>query len=196
MKKSKLKNNFNKNRKHENWCKYKTQRNYCVNLLRKSKKQYFSHINISDVADNKSFWKSVKPYFSNKGSNTNKIALVENDAIIKNDRVTSKTMNTFFINITKKLNLKPFKNSSDTDINQITSVFQNHVSVRKIQECFPNIKTNDFNFRQVSLKKVKSEILNLNIKKSSTKGSIPATILKQSVDIYLPFLTNAMHKMF
>ena len=105
-------------------------------------------------------------------------------------------MNKFFINITKKLNLKPFKNSSDTDINQITSVFQNHVSVRKIQECFPNIKTNDFNFRQVSLKKVKSEILNLNIKKSSTKGSIPATILKQSVDIYLPFLTNAMHKMF
>ena len=196
MKKSKLKNNFNKNRKHENWCKYKTQRNYCVNLLRKSKKQYFSHISISDVADNKSFWKSVKPYFSNKGSNTNKIALVENDAIIKNDRVISKTMNTFFINITKKLNLKPFKNSSDTDINQITSVFQNHVSVRKIQECFPNIKTNDFNFRQVSLKKVKSEILNLNIKKSSTKGSIPAAILKQSVDIYLRYLTNAMHKMF
>ena len=196
MKKSKLKNNFNKNRKHENWCKYKTKRNYCVSLLRKSKKQYFSHISISDVADNKSFWKSVKPYFSNKGSNTNKIALVENDAIIKNDRVISKTMNTFFINITKKLNLKPFKNSSDTDINKITSVLQNHVSIRKIQECFPNIKANDFNFRQVSLKKVKSEILNLNIKKSSTKGSIPAAILKQSVDIYLRYLTNAMHKMF
>ena len=29
-KRSKLKNNFNKNRNHENWCKYKTQRNYCV----------------------------------------------------------------------------------------------------------------------------------------------------------------------
>ena len=28
-KRSKLKNNFNKN-SHENWCKYKTQRNYCV----------------------------------------------------------------------------------------------------------------------------------------------------------------------
>ena len=85
MKRSKLKNNFNKNRNHENWCKYKTQRNYCVNLLRKSKKQYFSNINISDVTDSKSFWKSVKPYFSNKGSNSNKITLVENDAIIKND---------------------------------------------------------------------------------------------------------------
>ena len=36
----------------------------------------------------------------------------------------------------------------------------------------------------------------MNIKKSSTKGSIPATILKQCVDIYLPFLTNAINKTF
>ena len=88
-------------------------------------------------------------------------------------------MNKYFINTTKKLNLKPFKNSSNIDINQITSVFKNHLSIRKIQECFPNIKANDFNFRQVSFKEVKSEISNLNMKKSSTKGSIPATILKQ-----------------
>ena len=173
IKRSKLKNSFNKNRSHKNWCKYKTQINYCVNLLRKSKKQYFS--NISDVTDNKCFWKFVKPYFSNKGSNSNKITLVENDAIITNDRVMSKTMNKFFINATKRLNLKPFKNSADTDINQIRSAFQNHVSIRKIQQSFPNIKANDFNSRQVSLKEVKSEILNLSIK-SSTKGSIPATI--------------------
>ena len=47
MGKSKLKNNFNKDRNHKSWCK--TQRNYCVNRLRKSKKQYFSNINVSDV---------------------------------------------------------------------------------------------------------------------------------------------------
>ena len=49
MGKSKLKNNFNQDRNHKHWWKYKTQRNYCVNLLRKSKKQYFSNINVSDV---------------------------------------------------------------------------------------------------------------------------------------------------
>ena len=76
--------------------------------------------------------------------NSNKIALVENDAIITNDRLISKTMNKFFMNTTKKLNIKPFKNFSDTDINQIASVFKNNVSIRKIQKCFPNIKTNDF----------------------------------------------------
>ena len=71
-------------------------------------------------------------------------------------------------------NLKPIKISFDTDINQIISAYKSHVSITKTQECFPNIDANDFNFRQVSLKKEKSGILNVNIKKSSTKGSIPA----------------------
>ena len=111
----------------------------------------------------------------------------ENDAIIKNDRVISKTINKSFINTTKNLNLKSFKKYSDTDINQITTVFQNQVSLRRIPECFPNITPNDFNFRQVSLKEAKLEILNLNIKKSSSKGSIPAAILKQCVNIFTFF---------
>ena len=78
-----------------------------MTLLRKSQIPYFSNTHISDVSDNKSFWKSVKPCFSNKRSSSNKITPVENDVIITNGRVISKTMNTFFINTTKKLNLNP-----------------------------------------------------------------------------------------
>ena len=136
MKRSTLKHNFKKNRNRENWCKYKTQRNYCVNLLRKSKKQYFSNINVRDVSDSKSSWKSLKPYFSNKGSNSNKITLVENNAIITNDRVISESINKFFINTAKKLNLKLFKNSFDTDINQITSVFKKSCKYQKDSRVF------------------------------------------------------------
>ena len=36
-------------------------------------------------------------------------------------------------------------------------------------------------------------MLNLNVKKSSTNGSIPTTTLKQYVDVYLPFLTEAIN---
>ena len=36
-------------------------------------------------------------------------------------------------------------------------------------------------------------MLNLDVKKSSTNGSIPTTILKQYVDVYLPFLTEAIN---
>ena len=37
------------------------------------------------------------------------------------------------------------------------------------------------------------ENLNLNINKSSTSGPIPATILKKSLDIYLPYLTKSIN---
>ena len=65
------------------------------------KKQYFSNITVSDVTYNKIFWKSVKPYLSNKGLRSNKITLIENDAFITNGRVISKTMNKLFINTAK-----------------------------------------------------------------------------------------------
>ena len=97
-------------------------------------------------------------------------------------------MNNFLINITKNLNLKPYKESSLTDINGITSNFDNHISIKKIKESFPNIVSGDFNFQEASRENVKREIVNLNVKKFSTNQSIPARILMQCVDVYLPFL--------
>ena len=41
-----MKNLFNKQRTHKNWVNYKIQQNHCVNLLRKTKKNYFTHLNI------------------------------------------------------------------------------------------------------------------------------------------------------
>ena len=56
----------------------------------------------------------------------------------------------------------------------------------------PSIVSGDFNFQEVSGEDVKKEIVNLNVKKSSTKRSITAKILKQYVDVYLPFSTKAI----
>ena len=41
MIRSRLKNRFNKTRSDENWSIYKTQRNFCTKLLRKTKKRLF-----------------------------------------------------------------------------------------------------------------------------------------------------------
>ena len=41
MVRSKLGNNYNKNRNYENWRIYKSQRNLCLNLLRKTKKNFY-----------------------------------------------------------------------------------------------------------------------------------------------------------
>ena len=44
MKRSKLKNSFNKNRNHVNWCKSKSQRNYFITNLLRKKNQNISKI--------------------------------------------------------------------------------------------------------------------------------------------------------
>ena len=40
------------------------QRNYCV--IRKGKKEYCGGLDLKDITDNKKFWKTVKPLFSDK----------------------------------------------------------------------------------------------------------------------------------
>ena len=97
----------------------------------------------------------MKPYFNDKGSNSRRITLLENDSILTDDKDIAKTMNNFFINITKNLNLKPYKDSSLTNINEITSNFDNHVSVKKIKESFPNIVSSDFNFQEFAREDIK-----------------------------------------
>ena len=35
-----------------------------------------------DITDNKTFWKTIRPYFSDKGYNQTKITIVEKDSIM------------------------------------------------------------------------------------------------------------------
>ena len=66
MKRTQLRNKFLKERNDENKRKYASQRNYCVSLLRKTKKDYYEKLNEKDVNGNKTFWKTVKPFLSDK----------------------------------------------------------------------------------------------------------------------------------
>ena len=47
----------------KNWKNYKKQRNFCVDLLSKTKTEYFKNLNVKDLSDNRKFWKTIKPYF-------------------------------------------------------------------------------------------------------------------------------------
>ena len=109
MSRSRLKNNFNKKRSDENWDNYKKQWKFCVKLLHKTKEKYFSDIIVKSISDNKRFWKTIKPFFSNKGLNTNNMMLVENNEIVHEEEMIANTMNNYFTNITTHLKLKPTK---------------------------------------------------------------------------------------
>ena len=66
MTRSRLHNKYLKEKSADSKIVYDKQRNYSVNLLRRTKKNYFPNINISSITDNKKLWKNVKPLFSDK----------------------------------------------------------------------------------------------------------------------------------
>ena len=85
MTRSRLRNKYKNNPTNENLAAFKKQRNFCVKLSRLSKKEYFNKLDVSKVTDNKTFWSSVKPLFSDKQKVRQKIILIEDDDIISSD---------------------------------------------------------------------------------------------------------------
>ena len=61
------------------------------------KRNYYNNLDISLVTDNKKFWKTVKPFFSDKSQSQNKIVLTEGERIISNDVEVAETMNEFLL---------------------------------------------------------------------------------------------------
>ena len=79
---SKLCNKFLKSRSNKDRGPYTKQRNLCVSLLHQNEKYYFETLEIKSVTDNKLFWKTVSPLFSNKSKTSNKITLSTNEKLI------------------------------------------------------------------------------------------------------------------
>ena len=53
MKRSKLRNTFNKKNFSENWQSYKRQHNICSNILKPPEKTFFGNLNINEIIDNR-----------------------------------------------------------------------------------------------------------------------------------------------
>ena len=104
MHRSKLKNIFHKTRAKEDWINYKKQRNFCENLLRNTKKDYFQKLNIKDLADNKKILENNQTFFSNKGLNSNILMLREKDVVVADEKALVTMMNNYFVNVTADVN--------------------------------------------------------------------------------------------
>ena len=112
MDQSRLRNKFLKTRSNEDKKAYNTQRKYCLRLVRKAKKDYYNNLDHENVSENKTFWKSIKHFFSEKGSTQNKITLVEQDLILdKNDNV-AEVRKKIFINVVSNLNIPKYHGKS------------------------------------------------------------------------------------
>ena len=91
---------------------YRKQKN-CSRLYKKERDSFFNNLNPKFASDNKLFWKTVKPLFSNKGSYNDNIKLTDKDENIQNDEKAAETLNNFFENALSGLKL----NENSFDIN-------------------------------------------------------------------------------
>ena len=73
--------------------KYNKQRSIYVILTRKTKRNYYESLDLNNVRDNKIFWATVKPLFSNKTNLAENIVLSENGALTKDEEKIANTFN-------------------------------------------------------------------------------------------------------
>ena len=52
----------------------------------KLKQNTLKNLNLKDLSDNRNFWKTIKPYFSNKGLNSNKLLLKEKGKLVSDEK--------------------------------------------------------------------------------------------------------------
>ena len=111
-----------------------------MNLLHKTNTDYFQNLNIRDLSDKRKFWKAIKLYFSNKGLNSNKLLLKEKRNLVSNQKQLAFIMNSFFINITKDVELKEDNESNANILEDVLDAFNSHPSIERIRR---TIKTNE-----------------------------------------------------
>ena len=81
----------------------KKQRNFCVSLLRKVKREYSANLSEKNTTDNRKFWQTVKAFLSEENKTREKITLVKNEEIISDDVGVANTLNNYFSNVVKNL---------------------------------------------------------------------------------------------
>ena len=129
-----------RDRSDENKGKYSHQRNYCVSLLRKTKNTYYSNLNEKKIKDNKTFWKTVQPFLSDKTPCDEKITLIEKDKIVKSDTKTENVLSTSFSTIISNLNIPeyPVPDPVSSNINDPVLKFilkhKDHPSIKAIEK--------------------------------------------------------------
>ena len=92
----------------------------------KLKQNTLKNLNLKDLSDNRNFWKTIKPYFSNKGLNSNKLLLKEKGNLVSDEKE--------LVTITKTSLLISRKNwRKKVRVNSITwKVFLKHFNLTRI----------------------------------------------------------------
>ena len=193
MRRSMLENRYYKMKTAKSKSMFRKQRNYTNKLIKREKRKYFKNLDTKNFTDNRKFWTTVQPLFSENGGGSEKITLVKDEKIISDDREVAETFNQFFKESVQSLNINENRLlQTDTgDLNDPVEIalkkFSNHPSIKDIKEMVD--KRSSFSFSKVNARDIETEIKALKTNKACTFLGIPAKILKQVIDtIKIPLM--------
>ena len=121
---------------------------------------------MNDVTENKKFWKTIKPFFTEKNKTTNNTILIKNNQTIREDKTICQIFNTYFTNVTKGLKLRQVDESQS---------FENEESCSLIRE---NYGGESFSFKSIPKNDIIEAVKKLLPNKASITNDIPISILK------------------
>ena len=140
--------------------------------MKEFKTRPFNNLNVKDGTENKRFWRTIKPFFTDKTKSSNDIILTEIYETIGEDEKIWKIFNIYFTNIIKGLKVQQVDK---------TQSFENEESCRSIKQHFGK---GSFSFKPVSKSDIISAIKNLPSNKASISNDIPVSVMKQFANCY------------
>ena len=203
MHRAKLKNKYNKTPTEENHLLYKKQRNYCSNLLKKVKKEYYNSLDINIFKDNKTVWTKVRPLFSDKMKGRNKeIILIDNDQVFTETNRVADILNNYFLDAVENLDTIPHSSTLITEsegsggiqpgqIDNIITSYKDHPSILKIKE---HVKIKEkFSFSKPTIENVNKILSSLNSKKATVENDIPLKVILATNALTTEYITGIYH---
>ena len=106
MLRTRFRHQFLKMKTSEAKVKYNKQRNNCVSLTGNTERNYYESLYLNIIYDNKKFWATVKPLFSNKIKSTDNIVLSETGKFIKDEDEVANILNDFLVNREPNLGIR------------------------------------------------------------------------------------------
>ena len=195
MLRSKLRNQYLKCKSEEARARFKIQRNLCVTLLRKARRNYHENLELGKVNDSKKIWNAVKPVFGNKVTTRSNITLTENKKVVTSEIELAKIFNKYFVDIVLKLVIKPVASSPNNDLetgnlSAIIKKYKNHSSIIAIEKYMKGLGEKSFHFSKATSDIVLRNIQKLDTKKASQSNDVPTKYIKKFSDVFTPVITD------
>ena len=201
MTRSWLRSKYNKWQSSENVLAFRKAKNYRNNLNKMTKKAYFEQMTSRGFVNGKSFWKTVKPFLTNKGFFTcQNITVINKGKFISDNLKLTEIFNTHYINIVENSSGIPPSTAGNPNnpledsntVKNIIKEYKNHPRLINIGN-HTNLNVNIFDFPCATSEEINKIIKCINSKKATGPAKIKLKIIKLSANIIDSHFTNVIN---